>query len=301
MMEYYISALDKIRLEDTEKDKAKALFFQKTEEEKERFWKIRKIRKPAAAVAAVAVILTVCLQIPDLKNGFSDAFKSVQDDNHFIITAYAKELTKSRQVYAGSSESGVGGFSSSGTGQIDFEFHFPLECEGDHIDKITYTIQNGVFRITNPAGDSIVTDGVLAEQQVPVGCGFVSTETVKFDESDFEIRQYHSFTVDYDRQKDDRTYIGVADASQMWDQKKLDQYQAIGYDLKDPDIKKEKELCDFLTKDMGITCTVTYQDGTTETKNIVVSNKIVMMSELRNIRMPEDKDWAVVVRCFGIQ
>lgn len=300
MMDYYKSALDKIRLEDPEKDKVKALFFQKPEGGRDRFKNVRKIRKPVAAAAIVAVILTVCLQIPDLNNYLFSSSESVQGDNHFIVTAYAKELTKMGQVYAGSSESGVGGFSSSGTGQIDFEFQFPLECKGDNIDTITYTIQNGVFRVTNPVGDCIVTAGVGVEQQVPVGCGFVSSETVKFDLSDFEIRQYRSFTVDYDRQKDDRTYIGVADASQMWDQEKLDQYKSIGYDIKNPDIKKEKELCDFLTKDMGITCTATYQDGTTETKNIVVSNKIVMMSELRNM-MPEEKDWAVVVRCFGIQ
>lgn len=302
MLNHYKSALEKIKLEEEEKNKAKALFFWKDEKEEHNSIKVKKILRPAAVIAAVmALLLLAGIVIPDLKNRVGDTDDSAAASNDFTIIVYAKELSETEAVCPDRYESGNGGMSIGERGQIGFEFQFPVECKGKNIDTITYAIQNGVFQITNPVGCSIVVSGEeAAEQVLDASTTFMPGAEEEFDESNYEVRQYQSFTVDYNCQKDDRNYIVVVDSSDFWDQEKLKQYESFDYDIcLSKDIEKEIKIWDFFTKDLGITCTVTYKDGTDETKKIVVSNKIVMMSELQDI--PKEDDWGLIFRCFSIR
>lgn len=83
------------------------------------------------------------------------------------MLAYARELTKGGEVYSTEYESKSSGICGSGD-DVNFGFGFPVKCEGKNIDTITYSIQNGIFVITNPAGESIVVRGQEPEQYLEV-------------------------------------------------------------------------------------------------------------------------------------
>lgn len=298
MDNYYKSALDKIKLNESEKNKAKALFFKERGTRKESGKHTGGLLKTAAvAAAALALILTANAVYAHFGGSKEPMSGAGENYDQFTITAYAKELTKTEQVYADKVESGTGGMSGNSE-EISFSFWFPFECRGKNIDTITYTIQNGAFQVTAPAGRSPVIDG--EEVADPIDAS-VSFRTISESLEAFDTRQYRSFSVSYEEQSNEETSIEVVDSSAHWEPEKVRQYQAFGFTVGDQKkTELEKEVCDFLTKDLGITCTATFGDGTVQTKKIAVSNKIVMMSKLHDLP-DQDEDWGVVVRCFSLQ
>lgn len=356
MKDYYKSALGKIKLSESEKAKAKALFFadsgqtgfetsgciitnpenasRNKQEKKEDIMSqnimdqnkgnqnpqnrnLKRLLKPAAAIAAcLALTLTAHTAGLNLGKLAGNPAGSTASGNSFVITAYAKELTKTGKIYADQyTVAADESFEGSMEEMQGMEFTFPVTCKGENIDTVTYTIQNGAFQISNPIGSNIVISGEeLADEdkiKAPVSLKTHFTEGIDLSEgthvipnsinfNDYEDRQYKSFTVDFTRQTDDMTIIGIVDSVDAWDEAKKNAYRAAGHgfsDLSQPET--EKKLCDFLTKDFGITCTATFKDGTTESKNIVISNEIVKASELEGA--PEDDSSDIVVRCFSIQ
>lgn len=286
----YKSALEKIKLDQSEKDKAKELFFSDQETGRKSGRKKYCMLKPAAVFAAMAALI---LAANALRGYFGSEVLDAGESGEFVITAYAQELTKTGQVYTKQLEAGSGGMAGNSE-EISFAFWFPLECRGKNIDTVTYTIQNGAFQITAPAGRSPVVAG--EEPDVPIEAS--SSFLLAGDQN--ETRQYRSFTVDYKKQSNAETSIEVVDASARWEPEKRRQYQAFGFEFSDQkNVELEKEVCDFLTKDLGISCTVTFLDGTTKTKEIAVSNKIVMMSQIHDL--PEEEDFGIVVRYFSLQ
>ncbi len=302
MRDLYKRTFDDITLEESEKDKAKALFLQADVRIREEAMKMKTkkmIRGTVAFAAALAVILSANMLFSSWKQG---------TENSFTMLAYAKELTKGGEVYSMEYESKNSGICGSGTygDDVSFGFGFPVKCVGKNIDTITYTIQNGIFVITNPAGESIVVRGEEPEQYLEVMETFhyPIREEEPVEDADglrneklpaYDAKQYHSFTVDYKRQEDAMTAISVADTSDTWESEKLNQYKAFRYEIAGAhSLEEELEIRSFFTKDMGITCTVTYKDGTTETKNIEVTNKLV--------NVPENEEQSKeVVTCFGIK
>ncbi|MDE7310332.1 MAG: hypothetical protein K2N87_01730 [Eubacterium sp.] len=306
MEHYYKRALDKIKLDESEKNRAKALFCQASEKKERSHRSMGRLIKPAAAFAAVLALILLANSVHAYFGGSPGRLSGAGDSSdHFTITAYAKKLTKTGQVYAQQSESGEGGVSGSKEeGTISFAFWFPLECSGKDIDTITYTIQNGAFQITTPAGKSLVVSGEELQDPIEAGVSYrtIEQEGEEFHVSHYDTRQYRSFTVNYDEQGNDETCIEIVDASERWEPEKIRQYQAFDYDIGSPkSIELQKEVYDFLTKDLGISCTATFRDGTTQTKNIAVSNKIVTMSELLDAELSPEDDFSMVVRCFSLQ
>lgn len=298
MRDLYKRTFDDIILEDAEKDKVKALFLQADLRKEDTKMKTKKrIQEAAVCAAALAVIL--------LANMLYSTSWRQGTQNCFTVLAYARELTKGGEVYSTEYESKSSGICGSGD-DVNFGFGFPVKCEGKNIDTITYSIQNGIFVITNPAGESIVVRGQEPEQYLEVMETFhypVQEQEPQEDADglrsivlpDYEVKQYHSFTVDYEHQDDVMTVVSVADTSDSWEGEKLNQYKAFGYNLdREHSPEEELEIRSFFTKDMGITCTVTYKDGTTETKNIEVTNKLV------NVPGNEAQSKKAVT-CFGIK
>lgn len=320
MNDPYKSALDKITLRNSEKEKVKALFHQMDEGEGNNM-KVKKILKPVAVFAAsLVLVLGIDLMISALQSGFDktsnsstgDTFISNDDsgditgspkqENHFSVIAYAKELTSGGMVYPNDYTSYGYEFMQTDKKELAFGFHFPVECEGENIDTITYRIDQGAFHVMNEKGKSVVVRGEKLEKKWD---GF--SKLASNGEDEF----YRSFTVTYDNQTNEETWIDVVDTWKNWSEERLQQYKDFHFDIRfDMDftdkshnsatLEKRKKVYDFLTKDMGITCTVTYEDGTTETKNIKVSNEIVELSKV--LLGPEVPDETKeVVRCFSIQ
>ncbi len=282
----YKKMFDKIVLSEEEKERAKRLFLQEKGEQRE--YSRRRagylLRPIAAAFVCLAVILAAVLfpPVPEENQEKSTNNKtSPVPEHHFIVTAYAKELTKGGKVFANhytSYDASLGG----NKGDYYYAFEFPLACKGEQIDTITYRLEEGSFVIQGmPDTGGIIVDG----------------ERLHGD-------NYRSFTVKYDKQTDGKTRIMLFGETKNWSKKKKKEFEALGYDMLKSSLKEDKEAWNLMLRDIGLTCTVTYQDGSTETKHIIVSNEILECPEdengTENKNRPEDEKQKDLFRCYSL-
>ena len=227
--------------------------------------------KPAVAVAACMGLVVGISQL-----GNNQATTNSQYG--FSIRVNAQTLTK-----GDSSIDDTNGFSgamcgSEENGQVSYSIEFPVTCKGKNIDKITYDIKDAVFQITNPEGNSIVKEGKKTSKLLNVPGSIAGCDDKNTKEEDYTKSQYTSLTVDYDKQKDAQTYIGIA-----YDSKYLSKEQKAiiaKLDAFNGNLEDEKAVYEQLYKNVEISCTVTYKDKTKETKKIKVTPKIGKISDL---------------------
>ncbi|MCH5251816.1 MAG: hypothetical protein J1F22_02475 [Lachnospiraceae bacterium] len=294
----YKNTLNKVKLSESEKEKAKALFHE-VNNEKESKMGVKRVWKPVAVMAAsLALVLFLNAVIPMLQRKQSDTVATATD-NYFVVTAYAKELTKTGKVFPDKYSSLSGAECGTKGKEISFAFGFPLKCKGKNIDTITYQIKNGAFQISNPKGKSVVVAGEKVKKGLNVPGS--SKESEEKEKLTYEWEQYKSFTVKYDNQINNKTCIDVVDTSDIWSEEKLSQYKSFRDSIIDRSLEEDKKIRDFLTKDMGITCTVTYKDGSKETKNIGIFNEIKRPSEVLSEKVPAEKDQKTVITYFNLQ
>lgn len=304
MKNHYKGALDKIKLNESEKERAKKLFYETISDNEKGRWnamKIKKLIRPCVAIATgLAIVLTANIAVPVIQDKLNISSKeNTNPDNYFSVVVYAKELSKTGKVFPDTYNSQLYTVGIA-DGKISFSFDFPVACKGKNIDTITYEVKEGALQVKNQKGKGVVIEGEETDKKLDTPMvvergyggeyrrhydsldGWISTDTV-LKEND-ELRQYKSFTVKYDNQSNDTTRFSVIGASDIWTTEKMDKYKnLLGEEIQDLSslsLKEQKKLYDFLTKDLGITCTVTYKDGCTETKNISVSNEIVRYSDI---------------------
>ena len=261
----YKSALDKIHLEQNKKEEMKQLFRKNNMRRKINFI------KPAVAVAACMALFVGISQL-----GNNQATTNSQSG--FSIRVSAQTLTK-----GDSSIDDTNGFAGAMCGseensQVSYSIEFPVTCKGKNIDKITYDIKDAVFQITNPEGNSIVKEGKKTSKLLNVPGSIAGCDDKNTKEEDYTKSQYTSLTVDYDKQKDAQTYIGIA-----YDSKYLSKEQKAiiaKLDAFNGTLEDKKAVYEQLYKNVEISCTVTYKDKTKETKKIKVTPKIGKISDL---------------------
>ena len=247
----YKSALDKIHLEQNKKEEMKQLFRKNNMRRKINFI------KPAVAVVACMALFVGISQL-----GNNQATTNSQSG--FSIRVNAQTLTK-----GDSSIDDTNGFAGAMCGS---------EENSKNIDKITYDIKDAVFQITNPEGNSIVKEGKKTSKLLNVPGSIAGCDDKNTKEEDYTKSQYTSLTVDYDKQKDAQTYIGIA-----YDSKYLSKEQKAiiaKLDAFNGTLEDEKAVYEQLYKNVEISCTVTYKDKTKETKKIKVTPKIGKISDL---------------------
>ncbi len=169
-----------------------------------------------------------------------------------------------------------------------------ITCEGDDIQSITYSINRGAFQIVQPtAGESIILDGQAYDGELntgSIGGHYEDDENAKEagnpgstdsgirpedgpQEDPYEFLLYHSFTVDYQKQSDENTWINfcnvLPDSSDIvqliWKEgaTEEDQFQAM------------QKMLDQTT----ITCTVNYTDQTSQSVDIKVGSRLMTRRE----------------------
>ena len=308
MENHYKSALDKIKLSEVQKNRAKRLFYGE-KEERRNVMRAKSLFKGVAATAAgLAIVIAANAVIPIAQNNHGGAsdHSVVSDvnrilasvaDNYFTVTAYAKELTETGKVYPNDAVSLSYALCGDEKDGISFAFEFPVECKGENIDTITYAIREGAFQVSSEKGKSVVIDGEKVEKELNVP----GIEAGAVEEGKGEWLQYKSFTVDYDTQTNEKTRINVVDTSDVWSREKFAEYKKMEYDIVGSSIEQKKEVCDFLTKNLGITCTVKYKDGSTETKDIVVSNEVTKLSDVLGKKERGAKNEKIVAKYFSIR
>lgn len=326
MKNNYRNALDKIKLDDSVKERAKNLFYEtapKHEKGRPIDMKIKKFLKPCLAIAAgVAIVITANAAVPAIQDKLGISSRENKNpDNYFSVTVHAKELSKTGKIFPDTYSSylyTIGIVDDT----LSFTFDFPVACKGKNIDTITYEIEEGALQVINEKGKSIVIEGEETDKDIDIldipmvverGYngnytrhydslnGWISTDSVLKENDEYKF--YKSFTVKYDNQSNDTTRFNIIDTSNIWTAEKKKAYKNLlgkkNHDLTSLSLNEEKKLYDFLTKDLGITCTVTYKDGCTETKIISVANEICNLSDLFGREVQgDDKD--IVCRFYHL-
>lgn len=261
----YKSALDKIHLEQNKKEEMKQLFRKNNMRRKINFI------KPAVAVVACMALFVGISQL-----GNNQATTNSQSG--FSIRVNAQTLTKGDLSIDDTNGFAGAMCGSEENSQVSYSIEFPVTCKGKNIDKITYDIKDAVFQITNPEGNSIVKEGKKTSKLLNVPGSIAGCDDKNTKEEDYTKSQYTSLTVDYDKQKDAQTYIGIA-----YDSKYLSKEQKAiiaKLDAFNGTLEDEKAVYEQLYKNVEISCTVTYKDKTKETKKIKVTPKIGKISDL---------------------
>lgn len=291
MNKTFKSAYDKIVLSDEKKNQLKGLY-NIQEQKKENTMKKFRLIKP---VAAVAVCLSIALLASVTIPKSPDAAKS-KANNYFTLTAYAEELSSNNQSKYNESSTWGGGMCETDEDGVAFNFEFPIKCEGENIDTVTYSINHGAFQIS---GNKEAVSAIQGEKSE-----YLNTPGT-FKNKDAVFEQYRSFTLKYDEKLSDSICLDIVDTTDNWSE--VERAQLSDIDIHDAfnngNCESLKKLSDILVKNMDIKCTVKYKDGTTDTKNIVITNSIAKSSEVLNEveKRPEDVDFDIVVRTYSIK
>lgn len=194
---------------------------------------------------------------------------------------------------------------------VDYCINIPqIVCEGDQIESITYSINNGAFQIVQPEnGESIIVDGQLYNGELntgSIGGDYKDAENAKSVDSDgqlsngksdagsiaelvmeadekeakeglpsrpFETLFYKSFTLNYGRQSDEYTWINIC--NECSDSEEIVQ---LIWNEEGSQEKFNSGIQKMLDNTI-ITCTVNYKDNTSQLADIKVDSHIMTRRE----------------------
>ena len=271
-----------------------------------------KILKPIIVAACCAALVLGTIYIPGIignnKNSDNEVVSAIESamPKSFTISAMAagkkKELKKNVSVATRDSHAGGWGGDSE-TLEVYYTEEMPLICDGDNIEKITYSINKGAFQIFNRTGDEFILDGKKHVGDLNVGAvfpeGYDDLEEENGGKSGvgFDEEYYTSYTVDYDKQTGDGVQVNICDNLKVSKDtyKKMWQWGDNKVDWEDRSVwEKEATAMNEVLGDIVITCTVTYKDGTTEDKNIYVSAKVLSTDEVTGEKKPgAEKEYSI--------
>lgn len=228
------------------------------------------VRRTCAAVAACAALVVAAgswyagQPVESSEIAVQDGEKHSETiPKPFMLTAKAAEtgerieMTKGKPVAVTTEDADSWVLGGNEDGTWSYCFNLPFQCEGENIDSVSYSINRGAFQVVELEGTSIIASGKEAEE--PVNSGLIGG-------SDYEaipttITYYMEYTLDYDRQESDATWINMVRDDIKFSDPDLPQRE----NKSDEDVKK---VFDELFGDAMITCTVHFTDGTSETIEI---------------------------------
>lgn len=152
-------------------------------------------------------------------------------------------------------------------GRISYSINTHFLCKGENIEKITYSINRGAFQIVE-SQDSIILEGEAYEGSLNVGSVGGSDKELSPEEGESmeTTKYYKSFTVSYDKQMNEQTWINICgESDENWD-------ALFGTDKS---LEERVAGIEQLVKDVIITCTVHYMDGSVDESNIMIGGGIV--------------------------
>ena len=179
--------------------------------------------------------------------------------NPFIMTVNAEELIPNTTQIPIPQKYGLS-LSERDDGRITYCLDFTLECRGENIQSVTYTLDKDNIGI------------VYCNNQNPV---IRSTETTDTEFNDNSKKSYTSVTLDYNNQNPEGftfEIFGIGD----------DTITANKTSLFSSDSKRLEEKCNVLDKLINNTihCTAEYTDGTTMVQDIKIGTTISTLSEV---------------------
>ena len=240
------------------------------------------VRRTCAAVAACAALVVAAGSWHAGQPVEQSEIAAQDGEEHaekisklFMLTAKAAEtgkrieMTKGKPVAVTTEDADSWVLGGNEDGTWSYCFNLPFQCEGENIDSVSYSINRGAFQVVELEGTSIIASGKEAEE--PVNSGLIGG-------SDYEaipttITYYTEYTLDYDRQESDATWINMVRDDIKFSDPDLPQSE----NKSDEDVKK---VFDELFGDVMITCTVHFTDGTSET--IEIEPGVVITTAMKN-------------------
>ena len=232
------------------------------------------IRRTCAAVAACAA-LVVAVGSWYAGQPVEQAEIAAQDgEEHaekisklFMLTAKAAEtgkrieMTKGKPVAIATEAASSWVLGGNEDGTWTYCINLPFLCEGENIDSVSYSINRGAFQVVELEGTSIIASGKEAAEPVDGGQIGGGYDEAKDEAIPATVNYYTEYTLDYDRQESDATWINMVRDDIKFSDPDLPQRE----NKSDEDVKK---VFDELFGDAMITCTVHFTDGTSETIEI---------------------------------
>ena len=272
MINDYKSAMDKINPTEEKKAEIKQLLKNRV---------IRKgiFFKPVVAITVCVVLVIGGVKLSNKKNAKEYGYLP---ENGFLIEINAQTLNNENEVAISSEMGFVGGMSEGDDNDISYTVEFPVNCSGNNIKYVTYSIQGGIFNISTKKSESIIVKGTKVWKRI-------NTPWTLEQGADL-MEQYTSFTVDYEKQTSDETAIMIGNNSSQLSDSQIEKIKKMSPFIGAAN-KKEKEIYDEFYKNLMIKCTVTYKDKSTESKEIRVSARLGKLSEIDpDIEGKKDKD-----------
>ena len=153
---------------------------------------------------------------------------------------------------------------ASEDGFISYCINLPIVCEGENVERITYSINKGAFQIVEPPNSSIILEGEKYEGNLNVGS--VGGEESETGDILSVTKLYKSFSISYDEQSDSHTWINICNETNL-------PWVTIFDD--DNTLEDQVESYEAITKDVLVTYTVHYTDGTSDVADISIGGGII--------------------------
>ncbi len=276
-------------------EKLDAAFLIIKEERENTMKKEKRIQKKYAVTAAAAACMIAAFTAVAVNGGWirsvsdeADMMSVAEETNMvstsedtFTLAIMGAELEKDKPVQL-VSDSSLITEKFAGTWMIEgmegggaaYCINIPFICRGNNIKNVTYSINNGAFQIVQPVGESIIVDGQLFDGELNTGMigGYDDESIDGAPVPAYETVFYRSFTLDYQKQSDEKTWINIC--NECPDNGELESL-IFGYTtLENNNLGIQKMLNHTI-----ITCTVNYTDGTSKSADVLVNSCIMTCAE----------------------
>ena len=196
-------------------------------------------------------------------------------DRMFTLKVQAAELEAGYPVpLITSGNSQTYGFGATDYEALHYCISVPITCEGEGIESVTYSINNGAFQIIQPKNEDerIIVDGKLYGDEMHTGWigGDYDEENDGLPSRPYEMVLYKSFTLDYERQSDEYTWINICNEC-PYDEEIFNLMWGENVTAED-----ESNGINRLLDHTVITCTAHYADGTEQSADIQVGSQVMM-------------------------
>lgn len=230
--------------------------------------KMNKMVKRGIAVAACAALVATF----GMGINYRNIFHTNEDSSPFTISVYAAELEEGKTVPVILGQEQCWALGGDGdTDTVDYVIKTDFRCEGENIESITYSINQGAFNVSEMPGDSIIMDEVAYEGDIH--CGDIGVAEDEEGNIISENRFLKEYTVRYDAQTDDKTVIAICGEKSF-----AGAVQGIwGEDQNN--YEEQARIYDTLLDGVEITCTAHFTDGTSASQVITVGGRVMTYAE----------------------
>lgn len=270
-----------IRVEDTELKSGNICKSEADQVKGARIMRVNKFIRPVAAVAACAAIVAVVGSgtLGHIAGGNDTTVTSTQNPIAQIANGYTvvvkaaetKELKKGAEAILVQSDGASGWGGKDETRKIDYCIDLPIVCQGANIKTVTYKINEGAFVIQHPKDENNLQNVVKAPEKLNTpSLSYYDDNKVEYDSTCCK-----SFTIAADKQEAKNQHISISGEGKVVSKK---DYEAMFGTKYLPD--EEAAVKADILKNVEITCTVTYKDGTTDSFKCGVGTKAVKRGDI---------------------